>query len=131
MRYVLLALVALLPRVGDADPSQFDSKLALDAARAYVESYLRWHPRTPAPRLEWDKATSYFVPWKHESYSGYVGVFVPNAVGPECGAAVFEVGADLPGHLFLVRWGYAESLSDATRRFQKNASRGNPEFLLE
>ena len=126
MRYLFTAFVMLYAGVGSADAPQFDQTLALDAGRAYMESYLRLHGLDGQLRLDWSKVSVEFVPHKHGSFSGYVGVFVPVATGGGGAHAYFDVLEGHPGHLFVIEWGAGASAlqEDYVRHFREDAASG-------
>lgn len=125
MRIVYAACALLLAQVAFADDSEFGRALALGAGRASIESYVRLHKLDQTKHLDWDSAITEFVPFPHDSYAGYVGVFVPESVGTGGGTAYFEVAAGLPGHLFVAAWGFTSSLSEEKRRFTIGAAKGH------
>ena len=100
MRYLFAAFVLLCAGVGATDAPQFDQTLALGAGRAYMESYLRLHGLEGQLKLDWSKVSVEFAPYKHGSFSGYVGVFAPGATGTGGAHAYFELVDGHPGHLF-------------------------------
>jgi hypothetical protein len=124
MRYIVIAFIALFAHPTYADSQAYDQVLALNAGRAYLESYLRFHQLEYIPKLGWDKATTEFVPRKHGRYAGYVGVFVPNDTGAGGGIAVFDLEENVPGYLFIAQWGYAQSLADSRQAFRHDAALG-------
>ena len=109
--------------------SSFDQTLALDAGRAYIESFMRVHAIDHIAAFAWDKPTIKYVSWSDGSTSGFVGIFVPDTASTGCGVAVFSVRDRIPGHLTAVAWGYSPSLKDAQRHFEENASHGIADVL--
>jgi hypothetical protein len=125
MRYLSLAIFVLLTQTVRADNPTFDRELVIAAGHAYVDSYLRWHPRNPARALDWSNARIEFVPKMDGSFLGYVGVFAPDANGSGAGFAYFEVGNLDPGYMFPVQWGDTANLSEEVVRFKRVASSGH------
>jgi hypothetical protein len=131
MRHFLLGLAVLAIQPSYADAPKFDNNLTLGLARAYIESYVRLHPTDHPRKLAWDGSTVDYVAFKHGSYEGYIAVFVPDADGPGCGIAYFEIVTDAPGHIFPIEWGYRPSLSAAKRAFERDAAVGGIPNLFE
>jgi hypothetical protein len=128
MRFHFLSFL-LVASFATAQEPRYDHALALAAGRAYVESYLRLHPEVRSPGSDWSKATVEPIHMERQSVAGYVGVFVPDKTGSGGGHAYFEVYKGLPGHLFVVEWGYGVSLSDEVARFRELARTGRlPSF---
>jgi hypothetical protein len=125
MRYLSLTILILLTQTVRADNRTFDKDLVVAAGHAYVDSYLRWHPRDPAHVLDWGNAKIEFVPRMDGLFFGYVGVFAPDANGLGAGFAYFEVGNVHPGYMFPVEWGDTANLSEEINRFKKAASSGH------
>ena len=124
MRYLVLA-VTLMVQTAIADAPQLDRDLALTAARAYIESYLRWHHIVPPPTLDWGKETVEHVAVKHHQYIGYVAVFVPASGSPGGGFAFFDVGGSSSDHLIPGCWGYAGNLSHEISYFRQSVAAGH------
>jgi hypothetical protein len=128
MRYLPLALAVLSIQPSYADAPKFDNALALGLAHVYIESYVRLHPMDHSPKLAWEQSSTDYVAFKHESYGGYVAVFVPDTAGAGYGIAYFEVVTDHPGHIFPLTWSYIASsvlsLPAAKRAFDRDAAVG-------
>jgi len=124
MRCLVLALTLLFAKITFADAPQIDKSLALTAGRGYAESYLRWHPSSPAPHLDWANATIEVVSFKHGSWDGYIGVFFPDSAGSGGGDVYFEFGSLNPGYMFPIEFGYTGDLLKEIRDFRAKAAVG-------
>jgi hypothetical protein len=131
MRILFLLIAVFCAHISSADAPAFDQELAIGAGRAYIDSYLRWRPVSPQPKLDSTKTTLEFVPSANGDFRGWVGVFVPDSAGYGGGFAVFHVGTLHPGYLLLEGWGYTPGLKDGITRFKEAAAAGkNPIAFL-
>jgi hypothetical protein len=108
-------------RVGAESP-QFDRVLAVQAGRAYVESYMRQHPEATFPHLDWRGATVEYVPSKHGHFDGYVAAFFPAIGGVGGGFTIFNAAGN---HMFPTEFGYSNNLAVAMANFKRQAADGS------
>lgn len=123
MRCLGFALLALFVNQTFAQESTYDQKLAVSLAQAYVESYLRLHPHTPAASLNWEHPQIQSVKRPAGSNGGYIAVFFPDKAGPGAGHAYFE-WTSTPGHIFVISWGVSASLAQDISDFSQAAANG-------
>jgi hypothetical protein len=123
MRYLFFLLLTVFANPIFAGESTYDQQLAVAAARAYVQSYLRLHPAEHAADLDWEHPRMQFVARPTGAFKGYVAVFFPEQHGSGEGHAYFEWSSS-PGHLFVVEWGVTGSLIEEMSEFGRAAANG-------
>jgi hypothetical protein len=122
-RLCSLVLLLTITAANAASLPSFDRQLALDVGRAYVESYVRWHPDTPHS-FDWSTERVEFIEYRDREIVGYVAVSIPSNATGGGGVAYFEVQDVNPGHMIVFEWGYHANLAKELERFRSAAASG-------
>jgi hypothetical protein len=123
LRYLLFAVLIVSSNPTFAGDTAYDRDLVLTVGKAYVQSYLKWHPGPLLSALNWDTAQIKYVPSAAPGVQGYIGVFFPETHGPGGGHAYFEWRAR--DHIHVVVWGATTALADEVAKFEREAKAGN------